>query len=146
MEIGNAVLFTCESDVSRYDVGIEIVHAMYLKYDTDFAIINSGGVRASIEAGEVTYADVFQILPFENEVYLITLSGEMLKSCLRNSGGIYYWGINVDYIEDSQDYRIAIVDFLYLSDAFSAYRNDSCVDTNYLVRDVLLDLIKGNIS
>ncbi len=142
MAIGETVLLTSDSEVSRYDVGISVAYSMYVKYNVDFAVINSGGVRTSIDAGEVTYADVFQVLPFENEVYIVTLSGELLKSYLNNSGGIYYWGINVNSIEDGRDYQMAIVDFVYLGYTFDDYRNDSCVDTNDLIRDVFIEFIK----
>ena len=145
MAIGDTVLFTVDEDVSRYDVGIEVAHSMYLKYHTDFAVINSGGVRTSISAGEVTYADVFQILPFENEVYIVTLSGKLLKSYLNNSGGIYYWGINVNSIEDDQYYQLAIVDYVYVGYTFSEYRNDSCIDTNDTIRDVFIEYLVSSV-
>ncbi len=145
MEIGNTVLLTIDEEISRYDVGLNVAYSMYATYNTDFAVINSGGVRTSISAGEVTYADLFQVLPFENEVYIVTLSGESLKSYLSNSGGIYYWGINVNSIEDGQDYSVAIVDYVYLGYTFEDYRNDSCIDTNDLIRDVFIDMIKSSM-
>ena len=116
---------------------------MHLTFETDLAVINSGGVRTSIDAGEVTYADLFQVLPFENEVYIVTLTGENLKSYLDNSGGIYYWGIDLNSIEDGEDYSLAIVDYVYLGYTFNDYRNDSCVDTNELIRDVFIDMVKA---
>ena len=118
---------------------------MYSKYNTDIAVINGGGVRTSVDAGEVTYADIFQVLPFENEVYIVTLSGAQLREYLnRNSSGIYWWGITLGAIEDSQSYTMAIVDFVYLGYTFDSYRNDSCIDTNDLIRDVFIEFIKEN--
>ena len=145
LAIGDTVLMTIDQDVSRYDVGLSVVRSMYLKYNTDFAIVNGGGVRTSISAGEVTYADVFQILPFENETYIITLSGELLKSYLDNSiSNIYYWGIDINSIKDNENYEIAIVDYVYLSNAFADYRNDSYIDTNELLRDTFIDFMKSS--
>jgi 2',3'-cyclic-nucleotide 2'-phosphodiesterase (5'-nucleotidase family) len=145
MAIGDTVLITVDEDMSRYDVGINVAYSMYAKYDVDLAVINSGGVRTSIDAGEVTYAEVFQILPFENEVYIVTLSGEMLRSYLNNAGGIYYWGIYSEYIVDTEYYDIAIVDYVYLGSYFENYRNDTCIDTNDLIRDVFIELILGSV-
>ena len=141
--IGEEVLLTSGEELSRYEVGISVAHSMFVKYNADFAVINSGGVRTSIDAGAVTYADIFQVLPFENEVYVVTLSGKQLRSYLDKSNGIYYWGIDKNSIVDSQSYKLAIVDYVYLGYSFNGYRNNSCVDTNELVRDVFIEWIKS---
>ena len=141
MSIGDTVLFTTDEYVSKYNVGLTVARSMYVKYGVDFAVINSGGVRSAIDAGEVTYAEVFQVLPFENEVYIVTLSGALLKSYINNAGGIYYWGINVSTIVDSEYYSLAIVDYVYLGSYFENYRNDTYIDTNDLIRDVLIELL-----
>ena len=145
MAKGETVLLTSDTDVSRYDLGISVAYSMYIKYGTDFAVINSGGVRTSVKAGEVTYADIFQVLPFENEVYIVSLSGEQLKSYINNPGtGIYYWGIDINSLEDVKAYQLAIVDYVYLSYTFDDYRNDSCIDTNDLIRDVFIEHITAD--
>ena len=138
MAIGETVLFTVDEYVSKYDVGIEVAHSMFVKYGTDFAVINRGGVRASIDAGEVTYAEAFQVLPFENEVYIVTLTGGQIKDFF-DSASIYYWGLNS--INDNQSYQMAIVDYLFLSSAFDEYRTEDYVDTNDLIRDVFIDYL-----
>ena len=143
--IGNTVMFTAEESLDRYDVGIYVAYSMYSKYGVDIAVINSGGVRTNIEAGEVTYADIFQILPFENEVYIVTLSGALLRSYLNNAGGIYYWGIYQEYIVDTEYYTLAIVDYVYLGSYFANYRNDTCIDTNELIRDVFIDWLLATV-
>ena len=89
----------------------------------------------------MTYSDVFQVLPFENEVYIVTLSGKQLKTYLDNADGIYYWGIDKNSIVDSLSYKLAIVDYVYLGYSFKAYRNDSCIDTNDLIRDVFIEWV-----
>ena len=140
MKIGDTVMFTTEESVSRYDVGVQVAHSMYVKYGTDYAVINTGGVRTSIDAGEVTYAEIFQILPFENEVYIVTLSGEMLKEYL-SGAAVYSWGIGKENIHSGEYYTLAIVDYVYVGDTFDNYRNDTCVDTNDLIRDVFIEFL-----
>lgn len=142
MAIGDTVLVTVDQDLSRSEVGNEVARSMYVKYGTDYAVINTGGVRTSVEAGEVTYAEIFQVLPFENEVYIVTLSGEMLISYL-STNGVYGWGIDIENLQYDQSYTLAIVDFVYLGNTFDAYRNDSCIDTNDLIRDVFIEYILG---
>ena len=141
------MLLTIGEDISRYDTGSNVVYSMYATYDVDFAVINGGGVRTGIEAGDVTYADLFQVLPFENEVYIVTLSGRQLKSYVNAfSSGIYYYGLRLEFIEDDKDYQMAIVDFVYLGYTFDDYRNDSCIDTNDLIRDVFIDFVLSSVS
>lgn len=141
ISIGDTVLYTSDKEYSRYDAGIAVALSMAEKYNTDFSIINTGGVRASIDAGEVTYADIFQVLPFENEVYIVTMSGEDVKTYLSNAS-VYYWGLSS--VEDGQDYQVAIVDYVYLGYTFEDYRRDDYIDTNDLIRDVFLEWIKTN--
>ena len=139
--IGDTVLYTSDAEYSKYDVGIAVTLSMSEKYNADFSIINTGGVRSSIDAGEVTYADVFQVLPFENEVYIVTMSGKDVKTYL-STAKVYYWGLNS--IDDNQDYRVAIVDYVYLGYTFEDYRRDDYIDTNDLIRDVFLEWLKSN--
>ena len=50
--------------------------------DADFAVMNSGGVRASIDAGDVTYEDVLTVQPFGNTVTKNTLTGAEIAEYL----------------------------------------------------------------
>ncbi|WP_133407283.1 bifunctional UDP-sugar hydrolase/5'-nucleotidase UshA [Parashewanella tropica] len=49
---------------------------------SNFAIMNSGGVRDSIDAGDVTTRDVRTVQPFENEVYKVTMTGADIEKYL----------------------------------------------------------------
>lgn len=49
------------------------------------ALMNAGGVRADLNkstSGEVTYADVFAVLPFSNNLVTTTLTGEQIRRLL----------------------------------------------------------------
>ena len=48
------------------------------------ALQNGGGIRASIEAGEVTAGEVLGVLPFGNLISTFDLSGEALMAALEN--------------------------------------------------------------
>ena len=41
----------------------------------DFALTNGGNVRAPLPAGDVTRENIMTVLPFENYLYVVTLSG-----------------------------------------------------------------------
>jgi 5'-nucleotidase len=48
------------------------------------AIVNSGGIRASIPEGEITVAGVLEVLPFGNTVARADLTGAQLKEALEH--------------------------------------------------------------
>jgi 2',3'-cyclic-nucleotide 2'-phosphodiesterase (5'-nucleotidase family) len=52
---------------------------------TDVALLNSGGLRADLDAGPVTRLDLKEILPFQNTVVTFTCSGAQLMTMLENN-------------------------------------------------------------
>lgn len=48
------------------------------------AIANSGGIRASIDAGEVTMGEVLTVLPFQNTLSTFQVTGETMVAALEN--------------------------------------------------------------
>ncbi|KUF10466.1 bifunctional metallophosphatase/5'-nucleotidase [Pseudoponticoccus marisrubri] len=53
----------------------------------DVAIQNGGGLRASIDAGEVTMGEVITVLPFQNTLSTFQVSGATLLEALENGVG-----------------------------------------------------------
>ena len=47
-----------------------------------FALINHGGIRSSIPKGEITNKSIYEIMPFENEMVILELSGRQMDSLL----------------------------------------------------------------
>lgn len=48
----------------------------------DIGLVNGGGVRASIKAGDVTYADLVSVQPFGNELCLVRATGQQILDAL----------------------------------------------------------------
>jgi len=48
------------------------------KIQADIAILNFGGLRKPLETGDLTIRDMFELMPFENKVVVIELSGKEL--------------------------------------------------------------------
>lgn len=59
-----------------------ICEAMTAETGADFTIINGGGIRASIEAGEVTLGDINNVLPFTNTVAVCEITGDQVYEAL----------------------------------------------------------------
>ncbi|MEY8144319.1 bifunctional UDP-sugar hydrolase/5'-nucleotidase [Falsihalocynthiibacter sp. CO-5D18] len=49
------------------------------------ALANGGGLRAGLEAGEVTMGDVYTVLPFQNTLATFQVNGATLKDALENA-------------------------------------------------------------
>jgi 2',3'-cyclic-nucleotide 2'-phosphodiesterase (5'-nucleotidase family) len=100
----NQVIGTQSADILRGDnlpggraqesaMGNLVADAMRLKYPgVEAAITNSGGLRAELRfaptgaeaPGEVTWGEVFQVLPFGNRTVIITLTGAQLEQAMLN--------------------------------------------------------------
>ncbi|EJE4556423.1 bifunctional UDP-sugar hydrolase/5'-nucleotidase UshA [Vibrio parahaemolyticus] len=68
-----------DRDVVRFqqtNLGRLIATAHMERAKADFAVMNSGGVRDSIEVGDITYKDVLTVQPFGNMVSYVDMSGQ----------------------------------------------------------------------
>lgn len=51
----------------------------------DIAFVNGGGIRATIEAGEITYGEVINVHPYNNELCVIEATGQEILDALEMS-------------------------------------------------------------
>lgn len=55
---------------------------LYPEGRVDMTVVNIGGMRCEWAAGNITRQDVFQLMPFDNELVVLTLRGEdILELC-----------------------------------------------------------------
>merc|ERR1711936_344763 len=74
--------------------------------NTRIAFDNNGGIRSSLEVGEILYDDLLYILPFENTVDLVTMKGSGIRNVLEQA----CFKINPDDVNDyygSFGYQVA---------------------------------------
>ena len=64
-------------------VGSLLADALREAAGVDVALMNPGGLRADIDAGPLTFGDVYEVLPFDNTVAILTMSGGELKRLLQ---------------------------------------------------------------
>lgn len=70
------------------NLGNLVADALRFVAGTDVALQNGGGVRASIEAGDVSVGDTFNVLPFTNLVVAAqTMTAEQLRAVLEHGFG-----------------------------------------------------------
>ncbi|NGP44819.1 LysM peptidoglycan-binding domain-containing protein [Bacillaceae bacterium SIJ1] len=71
------------------NLGNLIADAMLDLTGADVALTNGGGIRASIDAGEVTKGEVVTVLPFGNYIVTKQISGTQLKEALERGMSSY---------------------------------------------------------
>ncbi len=54
---------------------------------SDFALMNAGGLRADLPPGEITYGQLFEALPFEDRLVVLTLKGSEVEALVGALGG-----------------------------------------------------------
>ncbi|MBK8366876.1 MAG: 5'-nucleotidase C-terminal domain-containing protein [Bacteroidetes bacterium] len=134
----------------------------------DICLLNNGGLRAQLPKGTITRGKVFELMPFENSVVVLTLSGEKTKelfdAMVANNGAPFSGATIIAKGKKIKELKIAGADFDinktykivtsdYLSaggDKYDFFKNPLKTDTvNYLLRDAIIDYLidenkKGN--
>ncbi len=126
-----------------------------------FCLLNKGGIRSTINKGNITYGDVFKLMPFDNQIVWVKLPIECIKDIetfIRATGGepianahiekgkllingmrndaTHFWVITSDYLMNGGDKAT------FFSKQIEVNR------TGRLVRDALMSEIElvGTIS
>jgi 2',3'-cyclic-nucleotide 2'-phosphodiesterase (5'-nucleotidase family) len=74
-----------ESRFKETAIGNLIADAYRDYYQTDFAVANGGGIRASAAKGNFTLKDAKSILPFGNKIVVAEVTGDMVAAALETS-------------------------------------------------------------
>lgn len=58
-----------------------------LGFKPDASYVNYGGLRASLPEGEITVGHIFELMPFENEIVLVKITGESMRKMANRIAG-----------------------------------------------------------
>ena len=133
----------------------------FLGKEVDMAVVNLGGLRTVVPAGNITIGKVFELMPFENELVIVWLKGDKLNGLLQyfaGMGGQGVSGLHMDIssgkainvlingmpLETEKLYSISTNDYLAggNDNMVQLAQNVKLVNTGIKVRDMLLDYIK----
>ena len=152
-EYQNTVIGYYEGGMDKATIGISTCTYIADKYDADIAMMNTGGVRSSILSSNITNGLIYEALPFDNELYIATLTGSELKK-ITNGSGYYYnnsgiaMGTTVlpSRIETSKTYKVVCVDYVATKTYFQNFFNEEhgLIKTGDYIRDCALENIKIN--
>ncbi len=128
----------------------------------DFALFNYGGLRTIFSKGNITKGDVFKVMPFENELVVVTLSGdkmeELIAFFIRSSRthpiskqiGLeldkdsYMLRIKGQDFDKTRTYRVLTSDYLQNGGSNMTFFKDpiQLYPLNYKVRTALIDYLQ----
>jgi 2',3'-cyclic-nucleotide 2'-phosphodiesterase (5'-nucleotidase family) len=127
----------------------------------DFVLQNHGGIRSSLLKGEVKLTDIYKILPFENEIVILEISGatvEEIISFLKNEINPHpVSGISIrndesliqnKIIDSSKKYYLATNDYLLNGgdNMFFLNKHIQVYKLGYSLRDAFIDYTKTNLK
>ena len=151
-------------------LGDLVADAFREKGKTQIALQNIGGIRAPIAKGIVTWGNAFEVLPFQNTLMTLKLTGTQLKKTLERGllpsiGMVAVSGLRVQFdtknppgkqvsslllidgspVDDSKLYTVTTNDFVVAGgDGFTEFAKGTDIkDTRILQRDVLVGYIKA---
>jgi len=140
---GNRVLGYNYYTMSRSALGFYATSAMKDEFNVDISIMNTGGVRNTISAGNFTVANVFEVFPFNNHVILVDMSGKNIKSLYYNNESYLYFNEEFDAssLVNDKTYKVAVIDYVYTSTRYEEFKNTTGQDSMILLRDLVIDYL-----
>ena len=134
------------------------------KKHIDFAMFNWGGIRTEIPKGEVTTRMIYQIMPFENQLVVVELTGDTLYELAKylidtkyphpiskqveltidKKGEIISFLVNKKPVQRKKRYFVCTYDYLYNGGDRMNFFSKGLSSTyiNYECRDALLNYLK----
>ncbi len=141
-------------------------YANTLGIEVDMAIQNGGGIRTGINSGVIKKGTVYEVLPFDNSVVVVTMTGKQLQGVFDHIGttvgfGSYAQVAGVTYtiqtasksvvdimiggeaLDPSKVYKIATNSYIASGgDSYKAFKiREDFYDTSAMQRDILIDYI-----
>lgn len=131
----------------------------YTNMKLDFALLNYGGLRIpSIPAGALTKGKIFELMPFENYLVVVEMTGNELKSLFNHAASKGGWPVSkhikmviqgnraVDVriknkkVDAKQLYRFATIDYIANGgDNCSFLKDKKQYATGILFRDAIIE-------
>lgn len=148
------------------DAVLELANPVFHKRtgdSIDMVLLNHGGIRSSLNQGEITTRSAFQIMPFENEVVVAKMDGNAVRKLVRylidsgtahpvsglelildNNNAIEKLLIGGRPLENDQVYFVATNDYLLQGGDNMVFFDLASEVTNldYKIRNLLIDYFK----
>jgi 2',3'-cyclic-nucleotide 2'-phosphodiesterase (5'-nucleotidase family) len=165
--VGETMVDLVSNYNEEYNVGNVICDAMREAVSADIAFQNSGGIRTDIQKGPITMELVYTLLPFDNVLVTMDLTGKQILQLLEQSatlqkGILQQSGLKVKYdmtkpvgqrvvevfvgekpLELDKVYKVVTNDFLAAGgDNFVTFKEGKNLVYGDMLRDVFIEYLK----
>ena len=129
----------------------------------DFVLLNHGGIRLIISKGKVSARTAFEVMPFENSIVVVELSGKSVEELidyllhskrahpisgmqiiLNKNGSLRSANIQGKPLDAKRNYHIATSNYLVTGGDNMGFFKGAIrtIDTDYLIRNAMIDYFK----
>jgi 5'-nucleotidase / UDP-sugar diphosphatase len=157
-EVLNEVIAFSAREIARGDELVQLIIYSWLDAypSADIAITNRGGIRAALPQGVIAFSDVVSVLPFDNTIISVRISGQAIQEALDQGGRPVVAGMErsdgrwiltrtEEQLLPEQEYTLLLNSFMYAGgDNFSAIAqaNPDGFDTGVNYRQPFVDWLK----
>lgn len=131
--------------------------------DLDFVVLNYGGVRSIISSGNVTARNAYEVMPFENYITVVEMSGSAVRELiaflmgsdrvhpiagmqivLDKNGSLESVDIQGEPFDENRNYFVGTSDYLVQGGPSIGFFKDTVSTTHidYLIRNAIIDYFK----
>ena len=140
-KLGNFVADACLSEALK----------IYYPSDgrqADFTFFNNGGLRRALPKGKITLGDVYELMPFENQLVVLSISGKLVKKIfnfIASKEGAPISGARFQ-IKDHEAVNITIK-----NEPLDTTKTYKALTSDYLANggdsfDFLIDVLRENVN
>ncbi len=164
---------TVDLDHDRYAgpslLGEWVCEIMKDKVGVQIAMTNGGGLRTDVPVGEITAGKLYEVMPFDNTLYTMKLSGADVKANIEHGimnediGWIQISGVRVTYnpgaeagnritsmvledgtpVEMDKYYTVVTNDFMFTGgDKYNFENSKDGLDTFIPIRDAMVEVVE----
>jgi len=112
----------------------------------DAAVINLGGLRSNLPKGEITFGTIYEILPFENTLCILSLKGTDLRSLFEDIAKVGGQGVSNVNLLISKSYNAELLDATVGGKEIDNDKTYTVATLDYLAEgnDGLVSFLKAN--
>ena len=113
----NKVYCNNKYTISREALGELFAKEMRIGTSADISIMNTGGIRASLPSGAITYSNIYDVYPFENHIICLKIKGEYISDWIEQEKSYYYMDYETTF-EYNKEYNVSTIDYVFESSYF----------------------------
>ncbi|AIF54123.1 bifunctional UDP-sugar hydrolase/5'-nucleotidase [Pelosinus sp. UFO1] len=158
------------NEMAQTTLGQWVTDTLRQTAGADIAFQNTGGLRTGIMSGDITMGNLYEVMPFDNTLFTVEMTGAQVMQVLeygignKKIGMLQYSGLKIAYetlspagvriaavmatdgtlLQSEKKYKVVINDFMAVGgDGFTMFREGTNLhDTGIPVRDIIAEALR----